>query len=390
MSSNISKERSSAPSRTLVVAGVVHALHDGYTDLIYVLLPIWQAEFGLSYSVLALLRGIYSGVMATLQVPAGRLAERIDGRRILAAGTLLSALGYAVAGYSGGAVGLCAGLALCGAGSSTQHPIASAAVSRAFKGAARGPIGAYNFSGDLGKATLPALTSLLITLMAWRQALWLVAILGVLAATAVALMPRIQVTIVEKPDRFAAPTGDHRSFRLLCAIGGLDTAARMGFLTFLPFVLQAKGAPLATIGTSLATVFIGGALGKFACAWLGARIGVFRTVLLTEGATAALIFATIALPLTPTLLLLPMVGLALNGTSSVLYGTVPEIAPDGRVEHAFALFYTIVSGSGALAPVIFGLVGDAAGKSWGISCAASTALATLPIAGLLAQRLKSA
>jgi hypothetical protein len=28
--------------RTLAVACATHALHDGYTDLIYVLLPIWR------------------------------------------------------------------------------------------------------------------------------------------------------------------------------------------------------------------------------------------------------------------------------------------------------------------------------------------------------------
>ena len=29
------------------VACGAHALHDGYTDVIYVMLPIWQREFGL-------------------------------------------------------------------------------------------------------------------------------------------------------------------------------------------------------------------------------------------------------------------------------------------------------------------------------------------------------
>lgn len=40
--------------RTLIVAGFAHALHDGYTDLIYVLLPVWQSEFALGYGVLAM------------------------------------------------------------------------------------------------------------------------------------------------------------------------------------------------------------------------------------------------------------------------------------------------------------------------------------------------
>src|SRR5205823_3794349 len=123
---------------------IAHALHDGYTDAIYVLLPVWRAEFGLDYAALALLRGLYSGVMAALQIPAGRMAERLGGRAVLIGGTLIAALGYALAGASAGALGLYAALALSGLGSSTQHPIASAAVSRAYGGGARGPLGTYN------------------------------------------------------------------------------------------------------------------------------------------------------------------------------------------------------------------------------------------------------
>ncbi|MET0313238.1 MAG: MFS transporter, partial [Hansschlegelia sp.] len=352
--------RSAAPqgaNRTLAVTCFLHALHDGYTDLIYVLLPIWQAEFALSYSLLALLRGLYAGAMAALQVPAGRLAERVGGRAMLAGGTILAALGYVFAGLSGGLVGLCVSLALSGAGSSTQHPVGSAAVTRVFGGSARGPIGTYNFSGDLGKAALPALTALLVTLMPWRHALWLMAALGLVAAAAVALMPKIRVTNAAAASPRIGSAGGRGGFALLCAIGALDTAARLGFLTFLPFMLQAKGATSPTIGAAFAAVFIGGALGKFACGWLGERLGVPRAVLLTEGATAALIFAAMALPLAPALVLLPAVGIALNGTSSVLYGTVPELAPAGRLENAFAVFYTGVIGAGALAPVLYGAVG---------------------------------
>jgi MFS transporter, FSR family, fosmidomycin resistance protein len=84
-------------------------------------------------------------------------------------------------------LGLCAALALSGAGSSTQHPIALAAVSRPYGTAARGPLGTYNFSGDLGKAAIPALIALLLTLMAWRASLWLLAALGFAVAVVIAV-----------------------------------------------------------------------------------------------------------------------------------------------------------------------------------------------------------
>src|ERR1051325_3295539 len=79
-----------AAKRSLAVACAAHALHDGYTDLIYLLLPVWQAEFGLDYAALAALRGVYTGAMAGLQIPAGHIAQRRPGARFtLAAGTLL-------------------------------------------------------------------------------------------------------------------------------------------------------------------------------------------------------------------------------------------------------------------------------------------------------------
>jgi MFS family permease len=154
----------------------------------------------------------------------------------------------------------------------------------------------------------------------------------------------------------------------------------MGLLTFLPFLLKAKGASTPMVGTALALVFIGGAAGKFACGWLGARVGVIGTVLATEGGTAALIIAVMLCPLSLTLVLLPLLGVMLNGTSSVLYGTVPELAPANATERAFALFYTGTIGSGAIAPVIYGFLGDHIGVQGATFATALTALAIYPLA----------
>src|ERR1700737_4272897 len=112
-------------------------------------------------------------------------------------------------------------------------------------------------------------------------------------------------------------------FPLLLTIGVIDSATRMGFLTFLPFLLQSKGADLSEIGLALTMVFAGGAAGKLVCGFLGARLGVLPTVLLTEGATAGGLLTLLPLPIGAALALLPGIGVALNGTSSGLYGTVP-------------------------------------------------------------------
>ncbi len=369
-----------APARrSLLGACLAHALHDGYTDLLYVLLPVWQAEFGLGYAGLAALRCLYYGTMGGLQVPTDRLVAGLTIRIALVLSTLVAAAGFLVMGVTGSFAGLCAGLILAGMGASLQHPRASLLVTKAYGGRARGPLGIYNFAGDLGKAVFPILVALLLAVLTWRTIGAVMALIGL--ATALALL---LILPVRDPDagvaKGAAATGsaDPTGFRLLLAIGALDTATRMGYLLFLPFLLQTRGGE-ALVGLGLALVFAGGALGKAACGWLGARFGVVPCVVATEVATAALILLTLALPLWAVLLALPAIGIVLNGTSSVLYGTVPELAPPGEAGRAFALFYTAVIGSGGFAPIGYGALADHSSQATGILAAALTALATVPL-----------
>jgi len=174
-----------------------------------------------------------------------------------------------------------------------------------------------------------------------------------------------------------------RGFGLLLAIGILDSATRMGFLLFVPFVLTAKGATLQDIGLAMTLIFAGGAAGKLACTFLGVRIGAIATVWVTESLTAAGILALLPLPLFAALPVLPLIGVALNGTSSVLYGSVPDLVAADRRTRALGIFYTGTIGSGAIAPVVFGRIGDAFGVTHTLMLVALVALLTLPLAAVL-------
>src|SRR6266568_3853880 len=225
--------RIAAPERrTMGVACGAHVLHDGYTDLLYVLLPLWQAEFGLGYAEVGLLRALYTGSMASFQVPAGALAERVGGPLLLGLGTALVGIGYLVAGASAG----------------------------------------FLMPGGASEA------------------------------------------VSEKADVASGAGPDGRGFPLLLSIAMIDSATRMGFLTFLPFLLKMKGADLPMIGIALTLVFTGGAAGKLVCGWLGVRLGVVRATFVTEGLTAAGILVLLPLPLAAGLTVLPVIGMALNGT----------------------------------------------------------------------------
>jgi len=83
-------------SRSLVAACLAHALHDGYTDGLYAFLPVWQAQFGLSYMALAVVRALYFGTMGGLQIPAVRTLRGLSPRAALILSTVVAAMAASV------------------------------------------------------------------------------------------------------------------------------------------------------------------------------------------------------------------------------------------------------------------------------------------------------
>ena len=374
----------------LAAACSIHFVHDGFSDILYVLLPIWANEFRLTLAQVGVIRTAYSGGMAAFQIPAGLLAERWGERRLLAAGTAVTACGFIVAGQVGGFLSLLLVLLIAGLGSGVQHPLSSSLVSKAYEsGSRRTALGTYNFSGDLGKVAVPAAVAFAAVAVGWRTAAAVYGVVGLVAAAAIlGLLARLTTGMSEPPAAQVdlgrpAESGwgirDLRGFQALTAIGMIDNATRTGFLTFLPFALIAKGSSTAGVGTALALLFAGGAAGKFACGLVAERLGVIRTVVLTEAATALGILALLPSPLPVALAILPLMGVALNGTSSVLYGTVADLVAANRRSRAYGLYYTLTIMSSALAPSFYGLIGDMAGVSTTLVVVSALVLTTIPL-----------
>ena len=373
----------------LAAACSIHFVHDGFSDILYVLLPLWATEFRLTFAQVGMIRTAYSGGMAAFQIPAGLLAERWGERRLLAAGTAITALGFIAIGTVGGFLALLSVLLVAGIGSGVQHPLSSSLVSKAYEtGPRRAALGTYNFSGDIGKVVVPAAVALAATFIGWRTASMAYGVIGVFAALGIlGVLARLTPEMPATDDRSApaatAAAGwgirDARGFVALTAIGMIDNATRTGFLTFLPFALIAKGSSVAGVGTALALLFAGGAVGKFVCGIVAERLGVIRTVVLTEAATTLCIVSILAAPLPVALAMMPVMGVALNGTSSVLYGTVADLVTAERRSRAYGLYYTVTIATSALSPSVYGLVGDVAGVSTTLVIVAVVVLATIPL-----------
>jgi FSR family fosmidomycin resistance protein-like MFS transporter len=375
--------------RTLATCCATHTLHDGLSDVSYVLLPLLAQTFGLSLAQVGLIRAAHRGAMALFQIPAGLVAERFGSRNLLALGTLVAGAAFVALGYASGFWMILGALFLAGVGSAVQHPLCSTIISHAYPAEGRrAALGTYNFAGDVGKFAFGGIVSAaLVAGIAWQATVVGFGVVAVVTAAVVFLVladPRAPCKHAATGPKTAGwGIREVRGFGALCLIEVIDSSTRTGFLTFIAFLLIAKGVPESWAAAAVPLVLVGGMAGKLGCGLLAERLGIVRMIVVTELATGCGILAGLALPGAAAFLLLPVLGVVLQGTSSVLYGTIGEFVEESRLPRAFGLFYTIGSISGIAAPLGFGLVGDRFGVTTAIATIGAAVLLTVPLALLL-------
>jgi len=376
--------------KVLSAASLAHATHDGFSDMLFVFFPVWQTQMALSFVQVGFFKTLYSGALALFQIPSGMLSERFGERNVLLLGTLFTSISVFFFGWADTPFVLGILLLLGGIGSSVQHPISSSVVLNAYRGGElRAALSTFNFSGDIGKLIVPTLAALLISRYSLDTVSPMLSIIGFVATGIIFYALKDSSRNSNKSPSTdcatASPAGLsfkgilNPGFISLSVIAIVDSATRTAFLTFFPFLLRDKGAGITKIGFALSLVFAGGALGKYVCGVLATRVGILRSVCLTEAITAAGIASAIVLPLDTAMILAPVLGIALNGTSSVLCGSIAELVPEEYSNRAFSVYYTAAIGSGAIAPTIFGALGDLAGVQYATVFVALFCLLTIPL-----------
>ena len=381
---------------TLFTGSAFHFFHDGIADGLAVFLPLWQTSFGLSFTHVGLLVTCFEGATGFFQIPAGFLGERFGERALLVLGTLVTAISFMCLGFVDGLVSLVCLLWVGGVGAAVQHPLASSMVSKAYNANGRRmALGTYNFSGDIGKFLFPALAAVALSQIGWRPVCAGLGLFGCMVTVTLFLILRQarigQTSLSGKNQKAASKTNgwgivNKGAFATLSVIGIVDTAVRVGLITFGPFLFIQKGLRAESVGFALSLLFIGGAVGKFMCGAVAERIGIIATVVITEGITGFGILLLTILTFPSIYFFLPVLGAALNGTSSVLYGTVADFVSPHRVARAFGLFYTFVIAAAAVAPPITGRVSEILGLDSSIRLIGWIALTTLPMAFVLAHQ----
>jgi MFS family permease len=372
----------------------IHVVQDGLYATIYVLLPVVTPIFGLSYVQVGTLRAAFSSAMTLLQIPSGFLSEHIGERTLLVGGLVAAGLGYLLLASSAGTAMLAAGLFMAGAGAAFQHAPSSSLIAGLFPSEGRrAALGAYNASGDVGKLAFTGLFSAGIGVgLAWNHTVAGLGLVAVVSALAVAFALH-RLDVGGPP----VPSGDHggteaglgwgirsrSGFSTLTAIVFLDLAVQSGFLTFVAFLMTEKAVPTGLAAFAVVLTLAGGVLGKLGCGFLAERLGPMPALQLVQALTALGIVAVLLLPATIAFFVLPLLGVVLQGSSTITYGSVSDLVHRERQSRGFAFIYSVSSAAGITGPIIFGLVSDTFGLTAAIAAMAGAAVLCLPLSIVL-------
>ena len=316
------------------------------------------------------------------------LAERAGERLLLAFGLVCAGGAFLALRAAGDFQAILFVLFVAGMGAGFQHSLSSAIITSSFAdGGRRAALGAYNSAGDIGKLAFTGLFTIAIsTGFVWQT---VTSIFGALAlVTAVITFTVLQYAGVgARP--VATPSGiklrervgwgirDRSGFAALSAIVFVDIAVQAGFLTFLAFLMAEKQVPTSLAVFAVVLTLAGGILGKLGCGYLAEQLGVRSSLILVQCLTAAGIIAILFAPTLIAYFMLPFLGLVLQGSSTITYGTVADLFDEERHSRGFATIYSIANAATVSGPVIFGLISDVFSVMTAMLCMAVVLIAPL-------------
>jgi len=387
------------PKKHLWWCSILHIINDGYIASLSLLLPFIARDLNLTYTESGLLKTAIHGAISIAQVPAGFLAEGLGDIMMLGLGALWFSLSYTILFLAFSYSFTLILILSAGVGGGVYHPVGTALVANAHPDEKSGSaISTLNFFGDVGKAIFPFLAGVLIVRFGWRANCALLGVVGSGISVLYLLFFRMDIRLKRFPSEGSGDQLDKTGsgwgiiqpgqFMLYSVLGLLDNGIRSAITTFLGFLLIEKiGIQESAIGGMMSLVFFGGALGKLLCGLPIQKFGVRKIILSTE---ILMVLGCFILPTISSkwvlLLFLPLFGFMLNGTSSVIYvGVAPTLRSESR-SRGYALHYTLSFLASAIAPYLFGLVGDTYSLSTIFHMVAIVMLLGLPVVFFLKEK----
>jgi MFS family permease len=346
---------------------LLHVLNDGFQASLLLLLPFIAKDLQISLSAVGILGGALNVLQVVLALPAGVLAHKYGGYKMLLLSLFLYSLGFIGVGISPVYYLLLMAFIVSGLGFGIFHPIAFAEVANSSDKTTRGTImGNFTAIGDIGKIGLSTIVTFIVSYIGWRSSSFVFAGVGlVLFAILFRIFNKNNDHVeVKQKEHFKGEElkelFKNKKFVLATASSFLDSFASSSLFVFLPFLLLYRNIDPKVLGAFTSAFFVGNFFGKILLGRLTDKFGYIKVFIISE-----ILMAVFILILANSSYLIIIVGASIilgcftKGTVPVLNTIISEsVEGKNSFEKAFGLNHVITNVAMVLAPIVLGFTSD--------------------------------
>jgi FSR family fosmidomycin resistance protein-like MFS transporter len=344
--------------RALATLSAGHAGVDFASGAIPALIPFLVAEFDLDYAAAGALMLAVTVSSSLVQPLFGLWSDRRGALWLLPGGLALAAIGTALVAL---APAYAAALALtfaAGIGIAAYHP--EGAKFAAFASSERRASGMslFNVGGNLGYALGPILVTPLVLWLGLEGGA-LAAVPALIVAVVLARALPTLATLRAESALAQGAVGDARvgALTILAGVIVLRSVAWFALLTFVPLWVVSQGGSEGEGNRELSLMLVAGVVGTLMLGPVADRVGLRRTLLVTQAALPPLIFVFLEVGGPAGTLALMGVGFCVVGTFGITI-VLSQLYLPGRTGMASGIAVGLAMGIGGIAAVALGGLAD--------------------------------
>jgi MFS transporter, FSR family, fosmidomycin resistance protein len=336
-----------------------HLAVDFSSGAVPALLPFFVLEFDLSYTATAVLMLAVLVSSSLVQPLFGLLSDRRGAIWLLPAGVAVGGLGTGLAAVAPRYELVLLLIFIAGIGIAAFHPEGAKFAAYASGHKRASGMSYFNIGGNTGYALGPIIVTPLVLWLGLSGGL--LAMLPVLVAAAVllrALQGLEDLAPAPEARERSSAVDDIRAMTILGVVIALRSVAWFGLLTFVPLWVVENGGSEGEGNRMLSLMLVAGAAGTLVLGPVADRVGLRRTLLLTQIALPFLVIAFVAVGGVLGTVSLMLVGLCVVGTFGVTM-VLSQLYLPRHVGMASGLSVGLAMGLGGIAAVALGVVADA-------------------------------
>ena len=336
-----------------------HLSVDFSSGAVPALLPFLADEFDLSYTATAALMLAVLVSSSLLQPLFGLWSDRRGAMWLLPGGVALAGVGTGLASIAPTYPLVVALFFAAGVGIAAYHPEGAKFAAYASGRKRASGMSYFNIGGNSGYALAPILITPLVIWLGLEGGVLAMAPVVVYALVLLRVLPALR-RIAPSPGgpRVAVGQDDRRAMSLLAVVIALRGVAWFALLTFVPLWIVANGGTEGEGGRELALMLVAGAVGTLVLGPVADRVGLRRTLLVTQTALPFLLVVFVAVGGVVGTVALMLVGLCVVGTFGVTM-VLSQLYLPRHVGMASGLTVGLAMGLGGIAAVVLGAVADA-------------------------------